>query len=387
MAQAIHAGFLLDAPPPPAPVAVCVIDSGVTLNPDTQGAVIDRKTAFDDGQGVGDVGDVPGYLPHGTMVALVIAAPKNGWGTVGIWPQAKIVSVRVFDTPTLHEASALLYAQAIYTCMTHTEVKVISLSISGVSGSAEERGLLERRMEFALGRGVSIVVAGGNAPGPLMYPASVPGVLAVAATSWDTGKLCGFSANGLGALAAAGCGSQAGVPLALGDGSPAWAWGTSFAAPAVAAVLAAERAYGPAMSREQAEQALRSTASPIPGPAIVNAEATFRAAGLGELVAAVDSSTPAPPEPSTPASTTSPRTTPRKPATRPHQPRIRRMSLCGRTLTVWPVPPAKGARLELRVGGSHVRWSPACDCGYRVMSTQSGCVRGTRRPGDGRYRW
>ena len=137
MAQAIHAGFLLDAPAPPAPVAVCVIDSGVTLNPDTQGAVIDRKTAFDDAQGVGDdVGDVPGYLPHGTMVASVIAAPKNGWGTVGIWPQAKIVSVGRSTRQTCMRRARCRTPRRSTSCMSHPEVKVISLSIAGVTGIA-----------------------------------------------------------------------------------------------------------------------------------------------------------------------------------------------------------------------------------------------------------
>src|SRR5690348_6198448 len=141
---------------------------------------------------------------------------------------AHIVSVREFDTPDLHEASSLQYAQAIYVCMQHTAVKVISLSIAGVTGTSDEMAFLERRMDLAMLRGLSLVVASGNTPGSLMYPASVPGVVAVEAASWDTGLLCDFSAVGPHALAAAGCGSRAGIPLAYTDGSPVWAWGTSF---------------------------------------------------------------------------------------------------------------------------------------------------------------
>ena len=50
MASVIHAEFLLDAPPPPPPykpAAVCVVDTGVDINPDTQAAVVAARYAYD----------------------------------------------------------------------------------------------------------------------------------------------------------------------------------------------------------------------------------------------------------------------------------------------------------------------------------------------------
>ena len=87
-ARVANAEFLAYAPPPPKPAAVCLIDSGVDLNPDTAPLIAER-ISLDGGSG----DDV---LPskHGTQMAMVMGAPANGWGMVGIWPYLKIVSVR-----------------------------------------------------------------------------------------------------------------------------------------------------------------------------------------------------------------------------------------------------------------------------------------------------
>jgi subtilisin family serine protease len=359
MAQAIHAEFLLDAPPPPGPVAVCVIDSGVTVNPDTQGALLDRSAL--DGGTPDDVGDAPGYLPHGTMVSSVIAAPKNGWGTVGIWPQAKIVSVRVFQTPDAHDANAMPYSQAVYACLSHPEVKVINISIAGPAGSQDEFNLLTQRLAWAMSRGVSVVVAAGNTAGPPLFPGSVEGVLPVAASVAETGSLCPFSAAGLRTIAAAGCGAVAGIPLAYANGTPAWAWGTSFAAPAVSAVLAAVRGYRPDLSREQAEQLIRATTTASGGTAgYLNAEAAFRTAGLGNLVPSLPEPPPADPAPPTEAPPPSPNpggTVVKPPVSRPHrpaQPKVVSMALCRRRLTIRVRPVVAPRRVEVRAGAKRL---------------------------------
>src|SRR4051794_16323288 len=73
---------------------VCLVDTGVDLTSDAAPAVIDRETVFPNGA-VGDGGG--GGLPkHGTYVAGAIASQDNNADSVGIWPRAKIVSVRVF---------------------------------------------------------------------------------------------------------------------------------------------------------------------------------------------------------------------------------------------------------------------------------------------------
>src|SRR5262249_23148346 len=170
--------FLLDAPPPPAPfvpAAVCVVDTGVDLNPDTSGAVVARY-AYDGGV-VDDVGSADGF-PHGTNVASIIAAPRNGWGLVGIWPQARIGSVRVFAPDGAATPDG--YATGVYQCLREAatfSIKVINLSLSDLPSTTTTRDLNDV-FEAAARADITVVVSAGNRPGPVMYPASLPGVLA-----------------------------------------------------------------------------------------------------------------------------------------------------------------------------------------------------------------
>ena len=89
--QAGTAG-LLTAPPPPEPVTICVIDTGVTPTPDL---TITARSSTLPGT-LDDVTAKPGQPGHGTTVAHFAAAAVNGWGGAGIFPHARIASVRVF---------------------------------------------------------------------------------------------------------------------------------------------------------------------------------------------------------------------------------------------------------------------------------------------------
>src|SRR3954449_6740787 len=89
-ALAAHAEWLPYAPPPPnGAAAVCLVDTGVDLNPDTASNVIARIAL--DGGDPSDLSD----SKHGTQMAMVMGAPINDWGMVGLWPAVRIVSVRV----------------------------------------------------------------------------------------------------------------------------------------------------------------------------------------------------------------------------------------------------------------------------------------------------
>src|ERR1019366_530349 len=87
-----NGAFLPYAPPPAQLAGLCLVDTGVNLNPDTEGVVVER-TALDGGSG----GDVSPTL-HGTVLAMMAAAAANGWGIVGAAPHAvQIVSVRILE--------------------------------------------------------------------------------------------------------------------------------------------------------------------------------------------------------------------------------------------------------------------------------------------------
>src|SRR5271168_5045626 len=93
-AQAVadNGAFVPYAPAPAQLAGLCLVDTGVNLNPDTAGVVVER-TALDHGSG-GDVSPTP----HGTVLAMMAGAPANGWGMVGTAPRAiHIVSVRILE--------------------------------------------------------------------------------------------------------------------------------------------------------------------------------------------------------------------------------------------------------------------------------------------------
>ena len=110
-ALAAHAEWLPYAPPPDnGAAAVCLVDTGVDINPDTASTVIDR-IALDGG----DPGD-QSPSKHGTQMAMIMGAPINDWGMVGFWPGVRIVSVQVSrsDAETLPFAA---YTNGIHECL------------------------------------------------------------------------------------------------------------------------------------------------------------------------------------------------------------------------------------------------------------------------------
>lgn len=263
-------------PPPANPASVCVVDTGVDINPDTKDSVVARLAAA---KGITEVGDHSSDK-HGTRVASVIAAPRNGWGMVGAWPAGKIVSVRTVGLDYI--------PHGISQCMKykdHYNIKVIELAAGFPMAPVDvDQYWTKNIIPQAHLREMSIVAAAGNDGGELDFPANHPGVFAVSGTN-QQGHFCRHS-NGLGsasgpnlALSTLGCG----LHLAFPDGRDGLGGETSEASAFTAAVLAALRSYRPDLTREAAEQLLISTASHVPAGRALNVEATFRAAGLTEL--------------------------------------------------------------------------------------------------------
>jgi Subtilase family len=287
-AQAVadNGAFFAYAPASAQLAGICLVDTGVNLNPDTEGVVVER-TALDGGSG----GDVSPTL-HGTVLAMMAGAPANGWGMVGTAPHSiQIVSVRILEPGrTTFPYSA--YASGITECLElqhKYNIRVINLSLGTSEGrSAEATELVGNAVERATNNGVAVVAAAGNDDGgPVEYPAAYPGVLSVGATDTQGGGFCSFSNRGEGLrLLAPGCDLDGADPTSGAPNYNYWQ-GTSEASVIAAAALDALDSYQPGLSPEAGEKDLTEA-----DKGVLDIAQTFRDAGLGAIVSAGEAAEP-----------------------------------------------------------------------------------------------
>ncbi|MBS0455607.1 MAG: S8 family serine peptidase [Proteobacteria bacterium] len=205
-------------------VRVAVVDSSVDAqHPDLVGQVAEKENFVDSHR------DVP--EDHGTAVAGIIAArAENGVGIVGVAPSARLLALRACWQENAQDTlcTSLSLAMALHFAITH-DAAVINLSLSGPSDR-----LLDRLLDVALSRHISVIGAVDRKLPDGGFPASHSGVVAVAD---DTG---GPTLHG--ALLAPG----RDVPTTL----PGARWnlvsGSSYAAAHVAGLFALMRERAPA---------------------------------------------------------------------------------------------------------------------------------------------
>jgi hypothetical protein len=132
-ATAANAEWVPYLDPPPKPAAICLVDSGVNITPDTpadspDGPIV-KRLALDGG--TGEAAGTTWEALHGTRMAMVAGAPMNDWGTVGMWPGVRIVSVRAMpmgETTFPFD----VYTQAVSVCRAwapRTGIAVVNLSL------------------------------------------------------------------------------------------------------------------------------------------------------------------------------------------------------------------------------------------------------------------
>ena len=151
-------------------VRVAIVDSRIDeRHPDLAGQVA-LKENFVDGHP-----DAPEQ--HGTAVAGIIAArADNGVGIAGVAPNARLLALRACweDDKQTTLCNSLTLALALHYAIDH-DAAVINMSLAGPPDR-----LLARLIDAALARGITVVgavdtgLAGGG------FPASHPGVVAVA---------------------------------------------------------------------------------------------------------------------------------------------------------------------------------------------------------------
>jgi subtilisin family serine protease len=211
-----------DRAEPPGPgVPLTVIDSGLDTNHMEFRA---RPNTFLLNEQQVAMGDE--Y--HGTLVASTAAAPTDGQGTVGVYPQAVL---RAYDLWFLSES---LIVQGISRAVA-AGAGVINLSLGGDEPS---RSMYEATVN-AFGRGSIVVAAAGNErlhDDPAIFPAGFPHVLTVGSTGMADRPSVFSSTSPAVDLAAPGENipwQHPTEPALYGTVS-----GTSFASPIVAAATA-----------------------------------------------------------------------------------------------------------------------------------------------------
>ncbi|MFT4258271.1 S8 family serine peptidase [Microbacterium sp.] len=174
-----------------AGVVVAVVDSGIDAgNPHLDGVVIGGVDLVGDGEGDGGMADTTG---HGTAIAGQIAAqPVPGSGVIGLAPDARLLSVRVFrsDSPQDVEKgfgpTAERLADGIHWAADNG-ADIINVSMS----QASDAPVLRAAVEHAAAVGALVVASGGNrasdadADDSERYPAGYAQALGVSAAGAD----------------------------------------------------------------------------------------------------------------------------------------------------------------------------------------------------------
>ncbi|MGW4872053.1 type VII secretion-associated serine protease mycosin [Streptomyces chartreusis] len=210
-------------------VKVAVIDTGVDASNRQLSTAVGGGKTFVDGAANKDIEG------HGTRVAGIIAArPLKGTGFVGIAPKATILSYR-YSGGEEKQGNSGTMTQAIEAAVA-AGAKIIN--ISSDTANRQDNGPLRDAVAAAVKSGALIIAAAGNdgADGKSAdtYPASYPGVLAVAASDRNDERAFFSQSGDFVDVAAPGVGMVSTVPK---DGQ-CTADGTSFAAPYVAGVAA-----------------------------------------------------------------------------------------------------------------------------------------------------
>ncbi len=211
-------------------VDVAVIDTGIDYtHEELAGNYVDGYDfVFDDDDPFDD-----SWNGHGTHVAGIIAAEANGFGVVGVAPEASLHAVKVLDGAGFGSLSWII--AGIQWAVDH------NMDIANISLAGDYSQALHDACDAADNAGLLLVAAAGNTNGgAVTYPAAYDSVIAVTGTD-KTDQPAYFSPLGpqveLAAPAVLICSTSE-------DGGYAEMSGTSQAAPHVTGTAALMISYG-----------------------------------------------------------------------------------------------------------------------------------------------
>ena len=231
-----------------AGVVVAIIDSGIDYDhPAFEGRYRGgRDFANDDKDPWDDNG-------HGTHVAGIVAA--NGWGLVGVAPDALLMAFKVLDESGSGRDSAVL---AGIEEAAHQHVDVVNMSLGR---QAVPNDPVIAAIEAASSQGIVFCVAAGNSGRFLDIgsPGSAPSAITVGAID-KKGRLAPFSTKGpvvpTGAIKPEVVAPGVDIVSARNGGGIRTASGTSMASPHVAGVAALLRAAHPEWTAKMVRSAI-----------------------------------------------------------------------------------------------------------------------------------
>jgi endonuclease YncB( thermonuclease family) len=275
-------------------VVVAVVDTGVDVrHPDllaniwtnpgeipNNGADDDNDGCVDDVNGCSFVSDSsPGCqnvtngfvnddIGHGTFVSGVIAAARNGVGVVGVASGVKIMPVKVLDCygsgDSVATARGILFAA-------RKGARVINLSLGGLADAQVVRDAIDTAMRDY--NALVVAAAGNDGSAQISFPARLPQVLAVGATSPNPDIRASFSNYGA-EVDVVAVGQDVASTLSqtlcfvmlpcIGGGPYAQGSGTSFSAPQVSGLAALMISLRPSLTPTQIIDIIKGSATPLP---------------------------------------------------------------------------------------------------------------------------
>jgi thermitase len=229
-------------------VTVAVVDTGVDYNHPDFGGRVSKGRDF-----VNNDDDAMDDHYHGTHCAGTIGAGLGNGGVVGVAPEVKILAVKVLSASGSGSydgvANGITYAA-------DQHVDVISMSLGGPSSSKA----IEDAVNYARSKGTLVVAAMGNDNSERpSYPAAVPGVMPVGATT-NTDTRSSFSNYGKHiSVGAPGSDILSTVP----KGGYKVLSGTSMATPHVAGLCALVKSQFPGFTADQIRQKIEASADDL----------------------------------------------------------------------------------------------------------------------------
>lgn len=206
---------------------------------------------------------------HGTHVAGTIAAISNGFGVVGVAPEAKIMVLKVTRDGSDGSIDGSKITEAINYAI-NNGADVVNMSLGQSLSNSDDKIMQNTLQSTTDTRSFFVAAAGNQGANDINYPASEANVLAVGASNYEK-KRSSFSNYGLALDVVAPGGSQGGDSykdtndiLSLSPNNEyIYMEGTSMATPHVSGSIALLLSKDPTLTNQQIFDAVRNTASDI----------------------------------------------------------------------------------------------------------------------------